>query len=553
MTTAPAPVPPDPSPGEGSDADSTAASPPAAPAAPAAPAVPAAPAREVASRDPATGEVWRRYPAAGAPEVAAALDAARVAQPAWAARPLRERTAILGRFRRLLFEARHEIAGIVTRENGKATVEGLGEVMLVLDLCAFYVKTAPRELKPRTFRSASLAMFRKRITIAQEPIGVLGVIAPWNYPLMLGAGHVLPALVAGNAVLLKPSELTPTTAVRMVELLHEAGVPREVLHVLPGAGAAGAALVSSGVDKVFFTGSERTGRLVAAECGRRMIPCVLELGGSDPAIVLEDAPLGVAADGIVFGRFYNAGQTCVAPKRVFVVDAVHDAFVREVRARVDALSVGPAAAGAEVGPLIHPSQVAALTAQYDDAIALGATVTARSSMAKGEPGYFPPTVLTDVTDDMQVLREETFGPVLPIVRVRDADDAVRRANATPFGLSASVWTGDTRRGVALAHRLQAGSVMLNDVLLAAGIAEVPHGGVKSSGMGRSHGVAGLLECVQSKAIISERFPRMRQLWWYRYTPDLERGFDAFLRLAHGRSLPDRLAGLIGVRQLFRRK
>ncbi|MHB1071625.1 MAG: aldehyde dehydrogenase family protein [Gemmatimonadaceae bacterium] len=539
MTTAPAPASAhrDPSPDDGSGAGSPAVSSP----------------REVASRDPATGEVWRRYDAAGAPEIAAALDAARAAQPAWSARPLRERVAILGRFRRLLYDARQEVAGIVVRENGKATVEGLGEVMLVLDLCAFYMKAAPRELKPRTFRSASLAMFRKRITISQEPIGVLGVIAPWNYPLMLAAGHVLPALVAGNAVLLKPSELTPTTAVRMVELLHAAGIPHEVLHVLPGAGAAGAALVSSGVDKMFFTGSERTGRLVAAECGRRMIPCVLELGGSDPAIVLEDAPLGVAADGIVFGRFYNAGQTCVAPKRVFVVDAVHDAFVREVSARVDALSVGAATSGAEVGPLIHPAQVAALTEQYEDAIARGAQVAARSTLAKEGPGYFPPTVLTGVTDDMQVLREETFGPLLPIVRVRDADDAVRRANATTYGLSASIWTGDARRGVALAHRLQAGSVMLNDVLLAAGIAEVPHGGVKASGMGRSHGVAGLLECVQSKAIVSDRFPHMRQLWWYRYTPDLERGFDAFLRLAHGRSLPDRLAGLFGVRRLLRRK
>jgi acyl-CoA reductase-like NAD-dependent aldehyde dehydrogenase len=514
---------------------------------------PAIPPREVASRDPATGEVWRRYTAAGAPEVAAALAWARGAQPAWAARPLRERVAILERFRRLLYEARQEMAGIVVRENGKATVEGLGEVMLVLDLCAFYGKAAPRELAPRTFRSASLAMFRKQIAIAQEPVGVMGVIAPWNYPLMLAAGHVLPALVAGNAVLLKPSELTPTTAVRMVELLHAAGVPREVLHVLPGAGAAGAALVASGVDKVFFTGSEATGRLVSAECGRRMIPCVLELGGSDPAIVLEDAPLDVAADGIVFGRFYNAGQTCVAPKRVFVVDAVHDAFVREVSARVNALSVGAATSGAEVGPLIHPTQVAALAVQYDDALARGAQVAARSPVQKDEPGYFPPTVLTGVTEDMKVLREETFGPVLPIVRVRDADDAVRRANASTFGLSASVWTRDRRRGVAIAHRLQAGSVMLNDVLLAAGIAEVPHGGVKSSGMGRSHGVAGLLECVQSKAIITERFPGMRQLWWYRYTPDLARGFDAFLRLAHGRSPADRLAGLVGVRRLLRRK
>ena len=509
--------------------------------------------REVESRDPATGEVWQRYAPATAAEVAAAALRARQAQPAWGARPLEQRLAIIERFRQLLFEARREVAGIIRRENGKSTVEGIGEISLVLDFCRFYAKHAPRELASRSMRSGSLSMFRKRITIAHDPIGVVAVIAPWNYPLMLVAGHVLPALIGGNAVLLKPSELTTTTSMRMVELLHEAGVPPEVLACLPGFGETGAALLDADVDKVFFTGSERTGRFVAEACGRRMIPCILELGGSDPAIVLEDAHVGVAADGIAFGRFYNAGQTCVAPKRVFVVDAVYDAFVRELSQRVQSLSVGPASAGAEVGPLIHPRQVEALEVQYQDALARGAQVAARSALPHREPGYFAPTVLVNVDEGMKVLAEETFGPVLPIVRVRDEDDAVRRANASAFGLSASVWTADTRRGVALAHRLEAGSVTVNDILVAAGIAEVPHGGVKSSGIGRSHGITGLRECVHTKTVVTERFPGSRQIWWYRYSPALTEGFDAFIRFAHGRSLRERAAGLLGVRRLIKRR
>jgi succinate-semialdehyde dehydrogenase/glutarate-semialdehyde dehydrogenase len=297
------------------------------------------------------------------------------------------------------------------------------------------------------------------------------------------------------------------------------------------------------VDKVFFTGSVATGRRVSRACAERLVPCVLELGGSDPAIVLDDADLPTAASGITWGRFSNAGQTCVAPKRVFVVDAVYERFVDELSRRVRGLTVGPGAAdGTDVGPIIRPSQIAQLQEQLDDALRRGARVVAQAPTPTGG-WFFPPTVLADVTPEMRVLREETFGPILPVVRVRDAEEAVRRANESEFGLSASVWSRDAQRASALARRLEAGSVTVNDAIIAAGMADVPHGGVKASGSGRSHGLAGLLECVRTHTVIADRWAGWRQPWWYGYSPAHAENLEAFTRLAHGDTVGTRLSGV----------
>jgi len=504
--------------------------------------------RPVESRDPATGEVWRRYSAATSGEIARAVDLARGAQPAWAALPVAERAGALRRFHRVLYRRRLDVVGVLTRENGKRASEALGgEVLIALDYARFYARTARRTLESGWFTPSSVAMWRKRVRIEHRPFGVVAVISPWNYPFMLAAGAVLPALVAGNAVLLKPSELTPTSGVLLGELLAEAGVPEGVMQVLVGGAETGAALVDAPIDKVFFTGSAATGRRVALACAGRLVPCSLELGGSDPAVVLDDADVALAAAGIAWGRCTNAGQTCVAPKRVLVVGAVYDRFVAALADQVRGLSVG--GDGADVGPLIRGSQRELLDGQLRDALDRGAHVlaTARIEPPAGET-YFPPTLLADVTPEMRVLREETFGPLLPVVRVQDEDEAVRLANASELGLGASVWSRDPARAARVAARLEAGTVAINDAVIVAGMAEVPHGGTKGSGTGRSHGTAGLLECVQTRTVVADRLPGVRPPWWFNGgQPGQNRAaaLDAFIRLAHG-TLAERVKGMHGL-------
>lgn len=486
--------------------------------------------------------------------VTAAIARARQAQPSWGTRSLSERALILERFRRTLFQRRAEIADLISAENGKPVAEAMmTEVATTLDFARYYLRLAPQVLAERSLTSATLALWRKRIRVSSVPYGTVAVISPWNYPFMLPAGIVLPALMAGNAVLLKPSELTPACGVMLGDLLHSAGVPADVMQVLRGDGAVGAALSQGDVAKVFFTGSVSTGTRVALACAERLVPCSLELGGSDPAIVLEDADIAHAASGITWGRFTNGGQTCVAPKRVYVVGAAYEPFVAAMQQRIAALRLGSRGAAAyDMGPLIQPSQRALLESQRDDAIDRGAQLTApdgAQDLADDRPTAFPPSLLLNVSANARVLHEETFGPLLPIVRVRDAEEAIALANRSAFGLSASVWSRDRRRARSIAERLEAGTVVINDVTLVAGVAEVPHGGVKHSGSGRSHGVMGLEECVRTRTIVDDVFVGWRQPWWFGYGPGAAARGDGYLRLAHGRSIWERLSGIRRVVQL----
>ena len=508
------------------------------------------PGRPVESRDPATGELWRTFASSSRDAVIEATARAREAQPAWAAQPLAVRLQLLRRFHEALFRRRIEVAQVISRENGKPVGEAIGaEVAIVLDFADYYAAKTPEFLKAPWRGGFAMSMKRKRVRIAREPLGVIGIISPWNYPFMLASAAILPAVVTGNAVVLKPSEFTPSCGALIGELFAEAGLPADVLHVLQGDGSTGAALATADVDKIFFTGSVATGRKVAIACAERFVPCSLELGGSDPAIVLADANIAHAASGIAWGRFSNAGQTCVAPKRVFVEAAVHDVFVSALADAVAKLKVGPTATGAnDVGPVIRPSSVETLTAQLADAVERGATVaaTAPSSTVSAGGSFFTPTVLTGVAPDARVLHEETFGPLLPVVKVRDADEAIALANASEFGLSASIWTGDNARGAKLAERIQAGTVAINDACIVAGMSEVPHGGVKHSGSGRSHGMAGLEEVTRTKTTVVDQFASWRQAWWFGYSPDTLDGVDAFVRFSHGRGFGAKLGALTGL-------
>ena len=511
--------------------------------------------RPVESRDPATGEVWQRYPLADDAAVAAAVRRAREAQPAWAARSPTERIALVRRFHDVVYRRRAEIAALVTRESGKPYIDALGaDVTVTLDFAAWIAGAVPRFFRSEWRGVAGMTMWRKRVRYEKKPLGVIGIIAPWNYPFFLPASCALPALACGNAAIIKPSEFTPGSGAILEDLWRETGLPDGLLQVIQGDGITGAALVRSGVDKMMFTGGAAAGRQVAIACAEQLIPCSLELGGSDAAIVLADADVRHAADGIVWTRFSNAGQTCVAPKRVFVEAGAYDAFVAAAVRAVEALRVGGGtAADTEVGPLIRPHGVTAIAAQRDEALARGATVAGRAAAPAGD-GFFPPTLLTGVDDSMRVMREETFGPLLPVVRVRDAEEAIARANASEFGLSASVWTRDRQRGLAVARRLDAGTVLINDAVAVVGMADVPYGGVKTSGLGTLHGVPGLEACVRITPVVDDRFATWRQAWWFGYGPGHRKNVEAYQRLAHGASLRERLGGLAGtIRLILTRK
>ncbi len=512
----------------------------------------APPRRAVESVDPATGESWKRYESASREEVFAAVARARVAQPPWALSPVAERVRTLRRFHDALYRRRREVAEALTRENGKPIAESLGmEITIAMDFASYYAAKAPGFLRAPWTSAAGLAMQRKRVRIAHEPYGVIGIVSPWNYPFILSAAASLPALVTGNAVVLKPSEFTPTSGALLGELFAEAGVPRDVFIVLQGDGTTGAALCEAPVNKIFFTGSVATGRKVAVKCAERLIPCSLELGGSDPAIVLADADIAHAASGLAWGRFSNAGQTCVAPKRVYVEAPAYDAFVAALSAAVSRLRVGAGVSGEnDVGPVIRPQAAVTLGEQCDDALARGASVAASAAAPTGRGSFFAPTVLTNVPADARVLREETFGPLLPVMKVKDVDEAVALANASDFGLSASIWSRDTARAARIAERIEAGTVVINDVIITAGMVDVPHGGVKQSGIGRSHGMAGLEECVQTKTTVADRFTGWRQPWWFGYSDAHVARMDAFARFAHSKGVLAKLGALPGVVKLL---
>jgi succinate-semialdehyde dehydrogenase/glutarate-semialdehyde dehydrogenase len=511
----------------------------------------------IASVNPATGEVLGELDSAGPTEVRAAVARAHAAQLEWDAWGIHNRVKVMRRFQQILLAHKTDIARRITQEAGKPLVEALlTEVLVVLDATRFLIENAFAILREEKLTHGNLAMKTKSGRILREPYGVVGIISPWNYPFSIPATEALAALVAGNAVVLKPSELTPLIALELQALLREAGVPDDIFQVLPGDGETGAALVRSEISKLIFTGSVTTGRRIAQVAAERLLPVVLELGGKDPMIVLEDADIDVASSGAVWGAFMNAGQTCLSVERCYVHQSLYSVFLEACAEKVRKLRVGngmdPAS---EIGPMIHERQVRVVETQIEDAKQRGARVLVGGTRLRElGPTFFAPTVLADVDHNMRVMQEETFGPVLPVTPFREETEAVRRANDSDFGLAASIWTRDRARGERLARQINAGTVMVNDAVSCFSISEAPHGGVKASGLGRTHGRWGLEEMARVKYVDSDRLPRIKKIWWFGYGGGFGGEMESLLDLLYARPLREKLkAAARAAGALWRRK
>jgi len=478
-------------------------------------------ASEIVSYDPATGEEIGRALLASLEDVRQAVAHARAAQPAWANLSFRNRARVILQARHLMLAEREEIALLVSRETGKPVAEALSmEIVPTLAAMHYFAHASEKLLSPQKIDIGQYGLMGRSSSIVFKPLGVIGIISPWNFPLATPADEVVMALMAGNAVVLKPSELTPLIALKIGDIFSRAGLPMGLLEVLTGDGTTGAALIDARVDKIMFTGSVATGKRVAEAAAKYLIPVVLELGGKDPMIVLEDADIENAARGAVWGAFANAGQACASVERCYVQESIASKFIEQVVAETESLKQGLGTdKGVDIGAMSNERQLQIVSDHVDDAKLRGARIlTGGRRGANLEGLFYEPTVLTDVDHDMLIMRDETFGPVFPIMTFKTEDEAIKLANDSVFGLTASVWTRNIRRGRRIAERIDAGTVMVNEVVYTHGIAQTPWGGIKDSGYGRTHGRMGLLELVHPQHIHVNRFSFLPDLWWFRYSP-----------------------------------
>jgi succinate-semialdehyde dehydrogenase/glutarate-semialdehyde dehydrogenase len=495
------------------------------------------------SYDPATGEALGTVPIMGPEQVGAAVATAREAFPAWRDLGYEGRRPKILALRDAMVRHKDELARLYTRENGKPLAEALTSVLACCDFLAYYAKHAATLLADEPIFVSNPLQKNRETYLTYEAKGVVAVISPWNYPLLLAVAEISAALAAGNTVVLKPSELTPLLGVKLEELAKEAGLPHGVFGVVTGDGRTGAALTAAPVDRICFTGSVATGTKVGQAAMAHLVPVTLELGGKDPALVLQDADVDFTAQGLAWGAFTNAGQVCASVERVYVHERVAQPLIDRLVARAGALVVGNGLdPKTEVGPLINQAALERVEAQVADAVAKGARVLTGGQRLPGPGLFYPPTVLVGVTPDMKVMQDETFGPLLPVVTVKDEAEMLAAANDSPFGLSATIWTADLEHGKQLACQVQAGSVWINTGLASYGNPLTPRGGYKESGIGKIGGRQGLLEMVNTKLVDVAVHGRPK-LWWYPTWPAMYAFVAAGIDLMHGTTIGQRLGAL----------
>jgi succinate-semialdehyde dehydrogenase/glutarate-semialdehyde dehydrogenase len=495
-------------------------------------------AKALESTNPATGETIGSVPVTAPEDVQAVVDGVAGVQPFWAQLTLEDRGRYLERVAQVVIDEGDQIRDLLVAEQGKPRNEAFAmEVLPTIDALRWIARAGAEILADEKIPMPQVFLKTKRSAFTYEPLGVIGIISPWNYPWSIPFGEVALALMAGNGVVLKPASMTPLIGQKIQRVFERAGVPEGLVRVVHGPGT-GAALAESNVGKVFFTGSVQTGRSVAEACARRLKGSVLELGGKDPMIVLADANLEHAVAGAVWGGFANAGQTCSGIERVYVTREVSERFIAGVVARAQGLQIGdPMSWDTEIGPMVSREQFEIVRELVDDAVAAGASlrcggpVDSPSGLEHG--AFYAPTVLTEVTHEMRIMREEIFGPVLPIIVVESENEALALANDSDFGLGASVWTADRGRGERIAAELEAGMVWINDHMYSHGACQCSWGGVKESGLGRTHSKFGLYECVNIKLRVWEPGV-LRDPWWHPYDETLGRALASTATILYGR-------------------
>ncbi|MFQ5948891.1 MAG: aldehyde dehydrogenase family protein [Acidimicrobiia bacterium] len=465
----------------------------------------------ITSHNPRTGEQVGSVPVTGHSEVADAVARARKAFREWHALDIEERLAHIRGLKGTLRRNADRIVEVVVCETGKHPSDAmLADVAPALAVADYYIRRAVRILSPR--RASSRPLFTKRAWVEYHPLGVAGVISPWNYPFLLPFNPTVMALTAGCTVVLKPSEVTPLSGALVQELANEAGLPSGTVQVVHGTADTAGALIDA-ADVVSFTGSSQTARKVAAQAAKTLTPVILELGGKDAMVVLEDADLRRAARAATWGGLTNAGQTCIAVERLYVVDEAYDRFVTMLAEQVGKLTVGSNDAR-DIGPITTPQQMEIIERHITDAVDKGARILVGGKRSDQTGSFFEPTILVDVDHTMDIMREETFGPVLPVMKVPTAEAALELANDSAYGLHGSVWTRDRSRGRSLASAMETGTVAVNDCLVNYGIPDLPFGGIKDSGYGSSNGPEGLRAFTYPKAITDSRIRPKRELWWF---------------------------------------
>ncbi len=503
----------------------------------------------IQSKNRWTGEVLGEVEVMGPEQVREVVEKSRKAQREWAKLSPQERAEELKKVIPALLNRKQKIVEILTKETGKPPLEALsGEIFTILESLEYAIYKGPALLEPKKISHRMMKILK---TYAYySPYGVVGLITPWNFPFFLSFGPAISALIAGNSVVIKPSEFTPLSVLEIVKVFEDAGMPENLVSVVTGYGETGEALIRSGVDKISFTGSVATGRKVASLCGELLIPVTMELGGKDPMIVLKDAPLERAVKGALWGGFCNSGQICASVERVYVEEPIYNHFLELLKEEAHHLrQKGENPYETELGPMNNDKQYEIVASQVEDALQKGAKALVGG---KGEKPFFSPTILVNVTPEMRIYKEETFGPVVIVDKIKDVDEGIEKANNSPYGLTASIWTQDEERAFELANKLDFGFVFINDHLGASGAGEVSWGGFKESGFGKTRGPEGILEMAKLKYASEDITGASTAPYWFPYTQEKYERFSEVIDQIYGGGLLARLTGLLKLTWLLYR-